>query len=701
MRNDESIFLKIFFDLSVLLWSIMSSHISDQCGLCRFLLFLYPLTQRLLMDSELIESVIHDAPTFQPPADFADQARISSMEAYRELYERSLNDPEAFWAEVASELHWFKPWEKVLDESEKPFFKWFVGGKTNLCYNCLDRHLDGPAANKKAIIWEGEPGDGRTLTYRELHREVCRFANVLKKQGIGKGDHVAIYLPMTPELVVAVLACARIGAIHSVIFAGFSAESIKDRVLDAQSRMVITGDGGWRRGKVLELKSIVDAGIEDCPCVESVLVVARDLKKGLMPCEMREGRDVWFHELVGAVSDECPCEELDAEDMLFLLYTSGSTGKPKGIMHTVGGYGVYTYLTCKYVFDLREDDIYWCTADIGWITGHSYILYGPLQNAATVLVYEGAPNYPEPDRFWDIVERHKVTIFYTAPTAVRAFMKWGDQWVKSHDLSSLRLLGSVGEPIGPEAWHWYRSVVGGDRCPVVDTWWQTETGGIMLSPLPGVTPTKPGSATLPLFGVEPAILDSEGNVVETGLLAIRRPWPGILRGIWGDPERFKKTYWCHWDGAYYFPGDGAHVDDDGYYWIVGRVDDVVNVSGHRIGTAELEGAINDHPEVVESAVIGVPHEIKGQGMVAFVLLKGDQVEGGPELVEALNNLVAERIGKFAKPEKIIFAADLPKTRSGKIMRRLLRDIATGRALGNVTTLADPSVVQNLKKHYDE
>jgi len=644
---------------------------------------------------------MRESRTFYPPADFAANSRLASLEEYRQLHRRSLDDPEGFWGEVAAELHWFKPWTQVLDESEKPFFKWFVGGKTNACYNCLDRHLKGPAADKNAIIWEGEPGDNKTLTYRQLHGEVCRFANVLKKLGIGKGDSVAIYLPMIPDLVVAVLACARIGAVHSVIFAGFSAESIKDRVLDAKSRLVITGDGGWRRGKILELKKIVDAGVAECPCVEKVLVVARDRGSDAFTCEMRAPRDIWFHELAADVDDDCPCEELDAEDMLFLLYTSGSTGKPKGIMHTVGGFSVYTYLTTKYVFDLRPDDIYWCTADIGWITGHSYILYGPLQNAATVLLYEGAPNYPQPDRLWDMIERHKVTIFYTAPTAIRAFMKWGDDWVTRHDLSSLRLLGSVGEPIGPEAWMWYRTVVGGERCPIVDTWWQTETGGIMLSPIPGVTPTKPGSATLPFFGVDAAILDHDGHEVPAGLLAIRRPWPGILRGIWGDPERFQNTYWCNWEGAYYFPGDGARRDEDGYFWIVGRVDDVVNVSGHRIGTAELEGAINDHPEVVESAVIGIPHDIKGQGMVAFALLRGNDSEGSDRLRHELDALVAEKIGKFAKPEKIIFAADLPKTRSGKIMRRLLRDIATGRALGNVTTLADPSVVESLKRHYDE
>lgn len=621
------------------------------------------------------------------------------MEEYRRLYQRSIEDPEGFWGDVAKELHWFKPWRKVLDESEKPFFKWFEGGKTNVCYNAVDRHAEGPNASKKAIIWEGEPGDQRTLTYAQLKDEVSRFANVLKKAGIQKGDTIAIYMPMVPELAIAVLACARIGAIHSVIFAGFSAESIKDRVLDGNSKMVITSDGGYRRGQILACKDIVDEGVKECACVENVLVIPRNPGGEKLPCKMQEGRDLWYSDLAAEVSTDCPCAELDAEDMLFILYTSGSTGKPKGIMHTVGGYGVYTYLTSKYVFDLQEDDIYWCTADIGWITGHSYIVYGPLQNAATALMYEGAPNYPDPGRFWDIVDRHQVTIFYTAPTAIRAFMKWGDEWVDEYDLGSLRLLGTVGEPINPEAWMWYQQKIGKERCPIVDTWWQTETGGIMLSPLPGVTPTKPGSATLPFFGVDPAVLDPSGNEVQAGLLAIRKPWPGILRGIWGDPERFEKTYWCNWNGEYYFPGDGARMDDDGYFWVVGRVDDVVNVSGHRIGTAELESIFVEHPLVAESAVIGVPHEVKGQGLVAFVLLRGADAEGSDEIREQLNNLVSEKIGKFARPEKIIFSADLPKTRSGKIMRRLLRDIATGEALGNVTTLADPSVVESLKSKY--
>tara|TARA_B110000037_G_scaffold29139_1_gene34794 strand:+ start:69301 stop:71265 length:1965 start_codon:yes stop_codon:yes gene_type:complete len=653
------------------------------------------------MEKDPSESASHENLSFPPSPEFAAKAHISSLDEYRAMHKRSLEDPEGFWSEVAEELHWFKKWDTVLDASEKPFFKWFVGGKTNLCYNAVDRHLDGARADADAIIWEGEPGDERRLSFRDLHRDVQVFANVLKSLGVGKGDSVALYLPMVPELAIAVLACARIGAVHSVIFAGFSPDSIRDRVLDAKSKLVITGDGGWRRGKVLDLKSIVDEGVENCACLDNVLVVAREVGSTEFPCEMKAERDVWYHEAAKTVPAECPCEELDSEDMAFLLYTSGSTGKPKGIMHTVGGYGVYTYLTSKYVFDLRPDDIYWCTADIGWITGHSYIVYGPLQNGATILMYEGAPNHPEPDRFWDIVERHRPTILYTAPTAIRAFMKWGDDWVKKHDLSSLRLLGSVGEPINPEAWLWYHELIGGSRCPIVDTWWQTETGGILITPLPGVTPTKPGSATLPFFGIDAAVLDEEGNEVDAGLLAIRSTWPSILRGVWGDEERFKDTYWCNWKGEFYFPGDGAQVDKDGYIWITGRVDDVVNVSGHRIGTAELESVFIENHKVAESAVIGVPHEIKGQGLVAFVLLRGNDSDGSPELRKELNELVAKKIGKFARPEKIIFSADLPKTRSGKIMRRLLRDIATGHDLGNVTTLADAGVVEDLKRKYSE
>jgi len=647
---------------------------------------------------EALVSVMDEQRKFPPSEEFSKSAHISGMEAYQAKYQQSIEDPEAFWGEVASDLHWFKQWDQVLDTSGAPFYKWFSGGKTNICYNCIDRHLDGATANKAAIIWEGEPGESRTLTYRDLHREVCVFANTLKSIGIKKGDRVAIYLAMVPELAIAVLACARIGAVHSVIFAGFSAESIKDRVLDSQTKCVITADGAHRRGKILALKDIVDEGVQDCPCIESVLVVQRHLEKEPFSCKMKEGRDHWYHEASAGQSFQCEAEEMEAEDMLFLLYTSGTTGKPKGIIHTTAGYMVYTYLTAKYVFDLKPEDVYWCTADIGWITGHSYIVYGPLQNAATCLMYEGAPNFPDNGRFWKIIEKHAVTVFYTAPTAIRTFMKWGDQWPEQCDLSSLRLLGTVGEAINPEAWIWYNKLIGAEKCPIVDTWWQTETAGIMLTPLPGVTPTKPGCATLPFFGIYPAILSEDGEAVDAGILSIRKPWPGMLRGIYGDPERFKETYWCKWDGKYYFPGDGARRDEDGYIWILGRVDDVVNVSGHRIGTAELESIFVEHQAVAESAVIGVKHEIKGHGLVSFVTVR-DGMESGEALRAELNKLVSAKIGKFALPEKIVFTSDLPKTRSGKIMRRLLRDIAEGREMGNVTTLADSSIVESLQEQF--
>jgi acetyl-CoA synthetase len=652
----------------------------------------------MAMDPTRLDTVLKEARRFKPSAEFRKHAHIRSEAEYRRLYRESIRYPARFWARVAGELHWFKKWTKVLDDRKAPFYRWFVGGKTNISYNCLDRHLDSATRHKAAIVWEGEPGDRRVLTYGDLSREVNMFANAMKSLGIKKGDRVAIYLPMTPELVVSVLACARIGAVHSVIFAGFSAESIRDRVLDCEAKMVITGDGGWRRGKVLPLKDTVDEAVAQCMCVEHVVVVKRGSGEPF-PCRMKEGRDHWYHRLMQDVSADCPPAKMDSEDMLFLLYTSGTTGKPKGIVHTTGGYMVYTYLTSKYVFDLKPEDMFWCTADIGWVTGHSYIVYGPLQNGATCLLYEGAPDWPNRSRFWEMVERYRVTIFYTAPTAIRAFMKWGDEWPGKHDLSSLRLLGTVGEPINPEAWMWYHKNIGRKQCPIVDTWWQTETGGIMITPLPGVTATKPGSATLPFFGVDPAILTDDGREVDAGYLAIRKPWPGMLRGVYGDPERFKDTYWSKWDGTY-FPGDGARRDKDGYYWIVGRVDDVVNVAGHRIGTAELESIFVEHAGVAESAVIGVPHELKGQGLVACVSLK-DGVKGTEQLERQLRDWVAKKIGKFAIPERIVFAADLPKTRSGKIMRRLLRDVAEGRALGNVTTLADASVVQMLKDKYEE
>ncbi|HVU36703.1 MAG TPA: acetate--CoA ligase [Opitutales bacterium] len=644
------------------------------------------------------DTVNTESRVFPPSAAFSRQAHIKSLEQYQEMYARSIADPQKFWADIAGELHWYKKWHTVLNTKDAPFFKWFEGGETNLCYNCVDRHLHGATRNKAAIIFEGEPGDTRVLTYSDLHREVCLFANTLKSLGVKKGDKVMLYMPMVPELAIAVLACARIGAPHSVIFGGFSSESIKDRVLDCRAKFIITSDGGYRRGKVLPLKHTVDEAIAGVDCVQKVLVVAREPLKQLHPVVMKEGRDVWYHEAVAGQSRHHEPERMDAEDLLFILYTSGSTGKPKGIMHTTGGYMTYAYLTTKYIFDLKPEDVFWCTADIGWVTGHSYIVYGPLQNAATVVMFEGTPNWPENDRFWQIVEKYSVTVFYTAPTAIRACMKWGEMWPQKHDLTSLRLLGSVGESINPEAWMWYHNVIGGGRCPIVDTWWQTETGGIMLTPLPGAIPTKPGSATVPFFGIEPAVLDDDAKEVRAGILAIKQPWPGIMRGIWGDPERFKSTYFSKWGGKYYFPGDGARKDPDGYYWILGRVDDVVNVSAHRIGTAELESVYVEHPSVAESAVVGIPHELKGQALISFVTVKQGK-EAGPDLIRELNDLVAKKIGKFALPDKIIFSADLPKTRSGKIMRRLLRDIAEGRALGNVTTLADPSVIESLKEKY--
>lgn len=646
-----------------------------------------------------MESVLLENRHFEPPSEFAKNALIGDSDQYRKLYERSIKEPEAFWAEAAEELHWFKKWDSVLDESEAPVYKWFSGARTNLCYNCVDRHLEGPDRNKAAIIWEGEPGDSRVLTYQDLHREVCKFANGLKEIGIKKGDRVALYLPMIPELVLAVLACARIGAVHTVIFAGFSADSIRDRVNDCAAKCVITSDGGWRRGKVLGLKNIVDEAVEGVASVTDVVIVKRGQGDPL-PCHLKEGRDRWYHDLVQDQSVDCPCEEMEAEDLLFLLYTSGTTGKPKGIVHTTAGYMLFTYLTTKYIFDYKPEDVYWCTADVGWITGHSYIVYGPMANAATQIIYEGAPNYPNNGRFWEIVEKYRVSIFYTAPTAIRAFMKWGDEWLEAHDLSSLRLLGTVGEPINPEAWIWYHKVVGGERCPIVDTWWQTETGGHMLTPVPGATATKPGCATLPFLGIEPAVLSEEGEEVDAGILAIKKPWPGMLRGIYGDNQRFKDTYWCKWGGKYYFPGDGARIDQDGYYWILGRVDDVVNVSGHRIGTAELESVFVEHPDVAESAVVGVPHEIKGQGLFAFVtVIEGRDYD--EKLRAELVTMIDKGIGKFARPEHILFSSDLPKTRSGKIMRRLLRDIAEGKELGNTTTLADPDVVRHLRKQFEE
>ena len=642
--------------------------------------------------SERIESILQEARSFEPTGEFRDRAKINDAGEYERLYRRSLEDPDTFWSEVAGELHWLEPWQRVQEWNE-PFVKWFVGGKTNLAYNALDYQIEQGRGDKTAILWEGEPGDARTLTYHELLAEVSKFANALKNKGIGKGDKVAIYMPMVPQAAVAMLACARVGAVHSVVFGGFSAAALRDRILDAEAVAVITADGGNRRGSVLPLKPAVDEALESCESVKTVFVV----KRTDTDVTMKEGRDVWYHEATADASDQCPAEPMDAEDPLFILYTSGSTGKPKGVLHTTGGYMVYTYVTTKYVFDLRDDDVFWCTADVGWITGHSYIVYGPMLNGATQVMYEGAPTYPGPDRLWDLVNKYKVTVFYTAPTAIRAFMKLGDEHPQKHDLSSLRLLGTVGEPINPEAWMWYRRVIGGDRCPVVDTWWQTETGGIMITTLPGAHATKPGSAGLPFFGVEPAIVDVEGNeqaANDGGYLVIKRPWPSMLRTVYGDDDRYRAQYWSEVPHVY-FAGDGARRDEDGYFWIMGRVDDVVNVSGHRLGTMEVESALVSHPTVAEAAVVGRPDEIKGQGIVAFVTLEGTR-QGSDDLRKELRNHVAKEIGAIAKPDEIRFADALPKTRSGKIMRRLLRNIAAGEeAAGDISTLEDKSVVEKL------
>jgi len=633
--------------------------------------------------------------TFAPPPDFRARAVVQDENIYAEA-ER---DPEAFWARLAGELEWSRKWDTIL-EWQPPNAKWFVGGQINASVNCLDRHIRGPRRNKAALVWEGEPGDRRTLTYFDLYREVSAFANVLKSLGVGKGDRVAIYLPLIPELAISMLACARIGAIHSVVFGGFSAESLRDRINDSKCRLLITADGGYRRGQIVPLKQVADEALSDTPSIEHVVIVQRGGAQ--MPVHIKEGRDRWYHRLMQEAPLTCDAEPMDAEDMLYILYTSGTTGKPKGIVHTTGGYLVGTYATTKLVFDLREEDVYWCTADIGWVTGHSYVVYGPLANGATVLMYEGAPDWPRKDRFWSIVERHGVTVLYTAPTAIRAFMRWGTDWPKQHDLTSLRLLGSVGEPINPEAWVWYYRFIGGERCPVVDTWWQTETGAIMITPLPGVTTLKPGSATKPFPGIAAEIRNERGDKVDVGggLLALTRPWPAMLRGIYGDPDRYVRQYWNKWGTGVYVTGDGAKRDSDGYYWLLGRVDDVINVAGHRIGTMEVESALVDHPGVAEAAVVGRAHEIKGQAIAAFVTVK-EGTAANPALVEALKEHVAKKIGAIARPDDILFAADLPKTRSGKIMRRLLRDIAEGKALGDTTTLADPTVVAKLKANYEE
>ncbi len=644
-----------------------------------------------------IESILREGRKFPPPPEFSRAANIKSIAEYEALCRRAEQDPEAFWGECAKELSWFKPFDKVL-EWKFPFAQWFLNGKLNASYNCLDRHLTTARRNKAALIWEGEPGDVRVLTYQMLASEVARAANALKSLGVKEGDRVAIYMPMVPEAMVAMLACARIGAIHSVIFGGFSAEALVERINDAEAKVCITADGGWRRGQEVALKPNVDEALKRCPSVVHCVVLRRTGAK----VEMRKGRDVWWDELVAQQSSVCAPAELDAEHPLYTLYTSGTTGKPKGVVHAAGGYLVHTLMTMKWVFDLKEEDIYWCTADVGWVTGHSYTVYGPLAAGATVVMYEGAPNFPENDRFWRIIEKYRVNILYTAPTAIRTFIKWGDSWVKKHDLSSLRLLGTVGEPINPEAWIWYHKVIGGERCPIVDTWWQTETGGIMIAPMPGAIPTKPGSATRPLPGIAAEVVTREGKPVganQGGLLIIRRPWPGMLRTIFRDPERYKQQYFSQIEGAY-FTGDGARRDEDGYFWIMGRVDDVINVSGHRLGTMEIESALASHPMVAEAAVVGKPDEMKGQAVVAFVTLEGAR-HGDSTLREELRLHVVKEIGALARPDDLRFTDALPKTRSGKIMRRLLRQIASGdETLGDTTTLEDLSVLARLREDED-
>jgi acetyl-CoA synthetase len=631
---------------------------------------------------------------FPPSADFKRNALFNDPE----IYARAEADPEAFWAAWAEELDWFKPWHTVLEWSP-PHAKWFLGGKLNVCYNCVDRHLHGPRRNKAALIWEGEPGDVRVLTYHDLHRQVSRFAQALKNLGVRKGDRVAIYLPMIPEAAVSMLACARIGAAHSVVFGGFSPDALADRINDAKAEVLITADGGFRRGALVPLKSNADQALIRAPGVRNVIVVAREGGVETESVPMVAGRDHWYHDLMRDIPRGAPCESMDAEDLLYILYTSGTTGKPKGVVHTTGGYLTQVYATTRAVFDLKEEDRYWCTADVGWVTGHSYVVYGPLSNGATVFMYEGAPDWPDKGRFWRLCEQHGITVFYTAPNAIRAFMRWGVEWPGAADLSSLRLLGTVGEPINPEAWIWYHQVIGGERCPIVDTWWQTETGAIMITPLPGITETKPGTATLPFPGVTAAVLNEQGKEVAGGYLAVTRPWPSMLRTIYGDDQRYQQQYWSKWPGIY-FAGDGAKNDEDGYYWILGRVDDVLNVAGHRIGTMEVESALVDDQRVAEAAVVGKKHDLKGQAIAAFVTLKEGH-EPSDELAGELKKHVVEKIGAIARPDAILFTADLPKTRSGKIMRRLLKDIAEGRAVGDTTTLADPAVVEKLKARYEE
>ncbi len=647
-----------------------------------------------MSDTQTIQSSMVEKRKFPPPEKFKAQAHIKSVEEYQQLYKRSIEDPEGFWRDVAQNFHWFKPFDKVL-EWNCPYAKWFVGGKTNVSYNCVDLQIERGHATRTAILWEGEPGDTRTLSYNELKAEVCRFANGLRKLGIKKGDVVTLYMPMVPELVIAMLACARIGAPHSIIFGGFSAAAIADRVNDAKSPIIVTADGGYRRGSVVPLKANVDEAANQSPTVKNVVV----FKRCENDIQWQDGRDHWWHDLVADQPTECEPEQCDSEDLLFILYTSGTTGKPKGIMHTTAGYMVYTAYTAKMLFDLKPDDVYWCTADIGWITGHSYITYGPLQNGVTVLMYEGAPNHPDWGRFWDIVQKHKANVFYTAPTAIRSFMRQGTEIPDKYDLSSLRVLGTVGEPINPEAWMWYYQNIGRKNCPIVDTWWQTETGGAMVAPLPGAFTLKPGSATKPFFGIDAAVVDSAGKVQPPnsgGFLVIRKPWPSMLRGIYGDPERYQQQYWSQIKEIY-FTSDACRKDEDGDFWLMGRVDDVINISGHRIGTAEVESAIVAHQAVAEAAVVGVPHEIKGQALAAFVALKTGQ-EPSDELMKELLNHVAKEIGAIAKPDQIRFTDALPKTRSGKIMRRLLKELAsTGDVTGDTTTLEDFSVIASLRE----
>jgi len=641
-----------------------------------------------------ITSVLKERRVFKPKASFSKRAHVKSLRAYQRMAKKAEKDPKAFWANEARALDWFKKWNKVL-EWTPPFAKWFIGGKINVAYNCLDRHLNGWRKNKAAIIWEGEPGDQRMLTYQDLHREVCRFTNVLKAMGVRQGDCVALYMPMIPELPIAMLACARMGAMHNVVFGGFSAEALKDRINDSQAKLVVTADGGYRKGAVLPLKESVDKALEGAPTVEKVIVC----KRTGSPIQMTSPRDHWWHDVMKDASSLCEPEALDSEHPLFILYTSGTTGKPKGVVHSTGGYLLGAYLTSKWVFDLKDEDTYWCTADIGWVTGHSYIIYGILANGATTVMYEGAPTYPDAGRFWQIVEKYRVNIFYTAPTAIRALIKFGDAFPNQYDLSSLRLLGTVGEPINPEAWMWYHRVIGKGRCPIVDTWWQTETGSILITPLPGAIPTKPGSATLPFPGISVDIVDREGKPVgvnQGGYLVIKKPWPSMLRTVHGDPERYRSQYWEPIPGVY-FTGDGARRDKDGYYWVMGRVDDVMNVAGHRLGTMEVESALVSHPYVAESAVVGRPDEVKGTGIVAFVSLDMGH-KPSDDLKKELREHVAREIGAIARPDEIRFTDNLPKTRSGKIMRRLLRDIASGKEIqGDTTTLEDYSILAKLRE----